>query len=253
MDYRTMTSEQLEARLGEIRSAIDGCETVEAINELRSEADAIKAELEARKQLEKAKTEARKSVVFGAGKTTKKFSKENDGESTPAARRAATLMESHNAVYDTTEARAMLVSSGDIATPASVNGINDAIGSKNSALDLFTNVVDCNGMGSNIVAYEDTEIEAAAAQSNGEGGDAPEKEAVYKYVTIRPTTLSCYSEISKQTKRQSPLSYEEKIENYLSAKGIEYHKQSQYWLQSEQLYQTVYSFTITNKQKGMIL
>ena len=46
---------------------------------------------------------------------------------------------------------------------------------------------------------------------------------------------------------------EEKIEKYLAEKGIKYHKQSQYWIQSEQLYQTVYSFTITNKQKGMIL
>ncbi|MGN1118668.1 MAG: phage major capsid protein [Acutalibacteraceae bacterium] len=211
MGIESMTSEQLNARLSEIRSAVDGCNTVDEINELRDEAEKIKAELETRKALESAKKEARKSVIFGAGTEKQKLGADNNGDNDPAAKRAATLSESNRATYDSTEVRAMLVSSGDIATPTSVSGINDGIGSSNNALDLFTNVVDCKGMGSNRVAYEDEEIEAAGPQTAGEGTDAPEKEAKYKYLEIRPETLSCYSEISKQTKRQSPLAYESKV------------------------------------------
>lgn len=37
------------------------------------------------------------------------------------------------------------------------------------------------------------------------------------------------------------------IENALNTRGIEYEKQERYWLESEQLYQTLYTFTYFEK------
>lgn len=40
-----------------------------------------------------------------------------------------------------------------------------------------------------------------------------------------------------------------KIENALDERGIEYKKQSSYWIETEQIYQTVYDFSYITKGK----
>lgn len=39
------------------------------------------------------------------------------------------------------------------------------------------------------------------------------------------------------------------IEAALTARGLQWHKQARYWLQSEQRYQVVYEFTSTEKRR----
>lgn len=67
------TIEELQARQEEIRSAVDACETEEAVNELRSEFDAITAEIASRKAVEAKKAEVRAAVASGDGVVTKTF------------------------------------------------------------------------------------------------------------------------------------------------------------------------------------
>lgn len=43
---------------------------------------------------------------------------------------------------------------------------------------------------------------------------------------------------------------ETKIEQYLDSRGIRYNKQARFWIQDEQLYQTIYDFDYTTKTKG---
>lgn len=40
---------------------------------------------------------------------------------------------------------------------------------------------------------------------------------------------------------------EKAIQSALSAAGLKYHKQPRYWIQEEQLYQTIYEFSYTEK------
>lgn len=105
------------------------------------------------------------------------------------------------------EARATLVSSGKIATPTGVKGINDTFNDVSSIVDLVK-VEDCEGMGANKVAYE----KAGSTASDQTEGSAPTpSDPTFGFVEIKPTSEIVVSYISKQVKKQSPLNYEEKV------------------------------------------
>lgn len=105
------------------------------------------------------------------------------------------------------EARATLVSGGNIATPTEVGGINDAFTQVSSIVDMVK-VTDCEGMGAYKVAYE---IASATAAKQTEGAVVAESDMTYDFVTIQPETAAVVSYISKQVRKQSPLNYTEKV------------------------------------------
>lgn len=67
MNYTEMSVEELESRMAEISSEIDGLSSMEEVNERSSEVNAIKAELEARKAVAAKKAEMRAAIAAGAG------------------------------------------------------------------------------------------------------------------------------------------------------------------------------------------
>ena len=106
------------------------------------------------------------------------------------------------------EARAVLVSSGSIATPTEVDGINEAgFAGVSSIIDLVK-VVNCEGMGKNRIAYTKTDATAAAQT---EGSAAGGVGTTFGFVDISPESIAILDSISKQTKKQSPLQYEAKV------------------------------------------
>lgn len=105
------------------------------------------------------------------------------------------------------EARAMLVSSGKIATPTQVSGINELNNEVSSIVDMV-DIEDCEGMGSDKVAYEFT---APTAGVTSEGEAYAEGETVVDYVEIKPTSITTISDISRQVRKQSPIQYEAKV------------------------------------------
>lgn len=108
----------------------------------------------------------------------------------------------------TEETRSVLVSSGNIATPTEVSGINEnGFAGVSSIIDLVK-VVNCEGMGKNRVAYTKTDA-VAAAQT--EGAAAGGVGATFGFVDIVPESIAILDGISKQTKKQSPLQYEAKV------------------------------------------
>lgn len=112
------------------------------------------------------------------------------------------------------ETRAMLVSSGKIATPTNVKGINELPNEVSSIIDMV-DVQDCTGMGNNKIAYEFT---APKGGVTVEGETYAEGETVVDFVTTTPETITTISYISKQVTKQSPLNYEEKVrKNALAA------------------------------------
>lgn len=108
--------------------------------------------------------------------------------------------------FNTTETRAVLVSGGKIATPTEVEGINDAFNAVSSIVDLVK-VVNCEGMGSNKIAYE---VANATATNYTEGGEIIASDPTFAFVEIKPQSIGVVSYLSKQVKKQSPLDYEGK-------------------------------------------
>ena len=124
-----------------------------------------------------------------------------------AEERANAFVKTEKMSISNEEARAMLVSSGKIATPTQVSGINELNNEVSSIVDMV-DIEDCEGMGSDKVAYEFTAPEAGVT-SEGETYHAGE--TVVDYVEIKPTTITIISDISRQVRKQSPLQYEAKV------------------------------------------
>ena len=113
------------------------------------------------------------------------------------------------------ETRAMLVSSGKIATPTGVKETINELNNEVSSIVDMVDIQDCEGMGSNKIPYEFT---AATAGETSEGETYHEGDTVTDYVTTTPKTITVISQISKQVRKQSPVRYQDKVKkNSLNA------------------------------------
>lgn len=132
----------------------------------------------------------------------------NENDTKQAEARAKQLFDSGKAVIDNAEARAVLVSTGNLATPTEVSGINDILGARVSSIVDMVKVVDASGMGAYKVAYQLTD---AAAATTAEGADYNASEPTFDFVEIKPQTETVLSYISKQARKQTPLAYSAKV------------------------------------------
>lgn len=199
---------EIEERLAEIKGIVDSDENVENIDDLNTEADQLLAERN--KILENIQNyqQLRQKIADGSIGTSVDIGGNTGAEN--FEERAKKFMSTKRTSIATTQLRAALVSSGKLATPTAVSGINDTIGAKHSSIIDLVKIVDCGGMGSNKVAYIDTDADAAAEQT--EGSAATAKETTFGYVEITPKTLATYAQISEQAKNQTPLQYEAKVQ-----------------------------------------
>lgn len=199
---------EIEERLAEIKGIVDSDENVENIDALNTEADQLLAERN--KILENIQNyqQLRQKIADGSIGTSVNIGGNTDAEN--FEERAKKFASTKRTSIATTQLRAALVSSGKLATPTAVSGINDTVGAKHSSIIDLVKIVDCGGMGSNKVAYIDTDADAAAEHT--EGSAATAKEATFGYVEITPKTLATYAQISEQAKNQTPLQYEAKVQ-----------------------------------------
>ena len=105
------------------------------------------------------------------------------------------------------EMRAVLVSSGQIATPTQVGNITDMFNTVSSIVDQVK-VTDMTGCGEYKVPYVKT---AATANKTKEGEAYNNSEPGFGYASIKPTTITVIAYISKQVRKQSPVQYEQKV------------------------------------------
>ena len=122
--------------------------------------------------------------------------------------RAKAFANTGKMTIENAEARSVLVSSGTLATPTEVAGINDAVGAKVSSIVDLVKIVDASGMGAYKVAYVDTD---ATAATQTEGGAYNASEPTFDFVEIKPQTEAVLSYISKQARKQTPLNYQQKV------------------------------------------
>ena len=123
--------------------------------------------------------------------------------------RANALYKNGRMTMDNSEARAVLVSSGKIATPTEVGGINDPVGARVSSIVDMVKITDASGMGAYKVAYLDTDA-TAAAQTEGSAYNAS-----YQRCGVHrdpPATEARRSSDPKQARKQTPRNYAQKVE-----------------------------------------
>ena len=217
-DKRTADIEELAKRveaLEKINTESEDEEELKAAGAELDELNAKKAELEAELAEINAQIEALDKPVEGESAPQRKkfdFMKKERGNKTMTIEErtaaAEKFVETRRTRMGAEETRAVLVSSGTIATPTEVDGINEnGFAGVSSIIDLVK-VVNCEGMGKNRVAYTKTDA-AAAAQTEGEaaGGTG----ATFGFVDITAESIAILDAISKQTKKQSPLQYEAKV------------------------------------------
>lgn len=207
--------EAKEAKLQELRNKSKVSESVEELRALGADIDAIIAELNNLKEMyaeadEPAGGEGGEGASEGARSgNLQQIGNERGGkpEGEDAEKRAQAFANSGRMKIGNKEARAVLVSSGKIATPTDVKGINEAFNGVSSIVDKV-NVTDAEGMGAYKVAFEVTD---PVALETAEGVEYNESEPDYATVEITPEKVTVISYISEEVQKQTPLKYEEKV------------------------------------------
>lgn len=197
-----MTVEELRARRAEIRTELEKPDA--DLDALEQEATAISERMQIFEKEERRKGIAQ-AVAEGAGEQ-----RENPMKEDARTVRANEFVKTHRMAVEVEETRALLVSSGKIATPTEVSGLNDKLGAKYSSIVDMVKIENCVGMGKNRVPYEKKRAEAADTQTEGQSGST--KEAEFGYVDILPESVLVLSQISKQARKQSPVNYAGKVQ-----------------------------------------
>ena len=194
-----MTLKEIETRLAQIKTELDteGAD----IEALSTEADSL---IEERGKLE-ARAKLLNKIAAGAGTVVEPIAPAEKEEE----ERAKNFAETRRASVPVKQVRSTLISSGKLATPTGVSGINELVGSRVSSIIDMVKIVDCSGMGANKVAYLDNDMAAAAAQTEGSAVTATDP--TFGYVEIKPTSIRTMAQISEQVKAQTPLLYREKV------------------------------------------
>ena len=204
MTIKEMMMSDIEERMAAIKTEMESRDAdldalTEEVRQLKERRAELEAQAEKRRKLE--------DDVRENGVTTRKL-KDLGGEN-EAEVRAKKFAETGKTNVKSEEVRSVLVSGGKLATPTQVSGINDSVGKKVSSIIDLVKIVNCTGMGSNKIAYIDTDAAAADGQTEGEA--ATNKEPTFGFVTITPDSVAVLSYISKQAKKQTPLAYQQKV------------------------------------------
>jgi len=200
------TIEEIQARLAEIATEAETA-TGDALKALEDEQRSLGEELDKMKDEAKRKSDLRDKIARGLAGAPAEPPKGADRDEARTA--ADEFVKTRRMKVDAEQTRSVLVSGGTLATPTAVTGINDIPGAKVSSIVDLCKVVNCNGMGRNRVAY--VAADAGTADAQTEGSTAATKEPTFAYIDITPTSVAALAQISKQTKKQSPLQYTAKV------------------------------------------
>ncbi len=180
--------------------------------ELRSEAA---NETTAKERLEEIRSEAQELSNQEKEVRTRMDIAENLKEGTvPAPTARGTVNEREQRANDFVKTGRMemrqLLSTGNIAKPASVENTVNGLGEVASDIVDDVHAIQLTGTGSWTAAYKLTDAEAAAVT---DGSAVAGTASTYHYVTISPSEWGVLDEISKQVKKMSPVDYLGAIED----------------------------------------
>lgn len=202
---------EIQARLAEINVALDNANGEELTN-LETESRGLLAEMDGLKKAAEARQQLRASIVAGAG-TPAPVQAAAPEKVNEEERAAAKFVETNRMTISADQARATLISSGELIKPTKVNTeLQEIPGAKVSSIIDLVHVEDCTGMSSYQVPYVVSDADAAGEQVEGAAGTVSDL-AHFGYVTINPTNVLVLAQISKQAKKQTNVKYAEKVQS----------------------------------------
>lgn len=123
--------------------------------------------------------------------------------------RAANFAKTEKMAVAVAETRSTLVSGGKVLSTTGIDGIADTFNEVSSIVDLVK-IENCEGMGSNKVAYQKTN---ATASTQTEGSATTPSDPTFDFVTITGEDEQVLSYISEKARKMKPLDYESKVRN----------------------------------------
>ena len=180
---------EIEARRAELTKEAESAEATETrLAEIAAEAESLNKE----------EMEVRAKMALEIKNSTPVSVPEDSSKADEFMRTGRMVMETRQ-----------LLSTGHIAKPTQVGGINGLAASASDIVDDVHAFV-LNGVGTWRAAYQATGATAAAVT---EGQAVAGTASTYNYVDINPAEWGILDEISKQVKKQSPLDYQGAIED----------------------------------------
>lgn len=218
-----MRLDEINERLSAIKVELDGenvnVDVLETeTNGLLEERKAIIENAEKRQKLVESVVNLPESAVI------RKFEDKPEGKKVENVMetRAKQLLETGKMVIDGAEARSIILSTGTLAKPTEVGGINPANNIISSIIDLVA-VESLQGVGSYQEAYQ---LSHQTADVGTDGSAPTPSDPAFRTVNINPFLIDTLTYVSRNIKRQSPLDYEEKVRNgsmiALRRKAVEY-------------------------------
>ena len=201
MELKDMTIEQLEERKSAILGEVESTENKETLDNLEAEMKSIKAELEARAQIEAEKAELRKSIANDAvtAPVIQEFKEEKREMKTNEEIRASKEYVDAYARYlvseNDAECRSLLTenASGSVPVPVIVDEIIRTAWDEN---DILSRVKKTSIRGNLKVAFE---LSADGAYVHTEGTTAPTEESLtFGIVTMVPANVKKWIRISDE-------------------------------------------------------
>ena len=104
--------------------------------------------------------------------------------------------------------RSLTLSSGSIAQPSRVSGINEAQNQISGLIDMV-HIVDATGMGEDSVAYMASGLTAKTKKDKGTA--TPPSDGDFRIAKITPTLVSTLAYVSKNIQRTTPLNYQHRV------------------------------------------
>ena len=207
-----MTLKQMiERRKAIYENEIDAAKTDEEINVLQTEIrklDILIAEEERKAKSAEPEEEERTKAVNSAPAIVVSGHKQPETRKVVVEERAVKLLETGKMTIPAEEARSILLDTGTLAKPTSVDGIHDPFNTVSSIVDLVF-VDDLTGVGSHKEAYLKS---WQSAKDNVSFGTAPDaSDPVFRTVAINPFPMDVLTYVGKNLRKQTPLAYEEKV------------------------------------------
>lgn len=125
------------------------------------------------------------------------------------ARAAQFVTEQRMTIQTDALRRSLTLSSGNIAQPSRVSGINAGQNLVSGIVDMVY-IVDANGMGEDSVAYEVSGGQKADIKKD-DGSVTPESTPTLKIAKITPVLVSTLSYVSRNIRRTTPLNYQARV------------------------------------------
>ena len=202
MELKEMTIEQLEERKAELVAEIDGCEEMDKLEELRTNIEAIKAEMESRAQIEAEKAEIRSAVannevpVVEVQTFPEERSEVKNMEEVRNSREYVEAYANYIKTGNEEEVRSLLTTNATNGTVAIPDMVYDIVKTAWSKEGIIARVKKAYIKGNLKVGFE---ISATGAVIHTEGGDAVTEETlVLGTVTLVPKSIKKWISISDE-------------------------------------------------------